>query len=45
MSWQWLLIGLVSALFFLFFFPAPEGCGCAARKRRMQQLGGEIFGA
>lgn len=40
-------IGLAAAAVFLFlrFFPAPEGCGCAARKRALERAGGELFGA
>lgn len=39
------LIGFALTLAFLALVPAPEGCGCASRKRKLQQLGGRLAGA
>jgi hypothetical protein len=39
------LIAFAAVLGLLYLVPAPAGCGCAKRKAKLQQLGGELFGA
>ena len=42
--WASVVVAAVLTVFFL-YAPTPAGCGCAARKRKLQELGGRIFGA
>lgn len=37
------LAAALVTLAFLVWFPAPEGCGCAGRKRALQRLGVRVF--
>lgn len=38
------LIAAALTLAFLMFAPAPQGCGCAERKRKLEEMGGRVFG-
>lgn len=45
LHWPSVIVGTVAVLVFMLWFPAPKGCGCAGRKRRIEDLGEELFGA
>lgn len=37
------VVAALVVLAFLAIAPAPKGCGCADRKRRLEELGGRVF--
>lgn len=44
LHWPTVALALAATVAFLLWFPAPAGCGCARRKRALDQLGEEWFG-